>query len=175
VICCYRSQAAGSTPSSCTISDDLASSVADDKSLGGGSITVDAVPFETERVGAMKGYIGLCSTDERPLIWNEQQAIDFRAKHGWLTFVSGKLGCTTCRSVGCLGPSKTQGIKIASEWTSCSVTYNGDCRQNQLSSLRKKIHLHEKAASHISAADIMRKAEEGHFESLVLEQKKTSA
>jgi len=47
--------------------------------------------------------------------------------------------CKICHKVGCLGPSKTQGVKIAPEWTSCSVTFHGEGRQNDPSSLQKNL------------------------------------
>ena len=163
----YRSRSAP-----CLTSDDVESSVVEEEKESveddsqSAFLTEDSPPESRGR--DHNEYERM--TGEPPDIWKESQANSFRATHSWLTFINGKLGCTVCRRVGRLGPCKTQGNKMAHEWSSCSVTYNGQCRQRQLNSLRKKIHLHEKAASHVSAMDILRKSKNGQLESLILEQ-----
>lgn len=88
---------------------------------------------------------------EYPTIWNLTQATDFTKTYPWLLFKNGCLGCKTCQQVTGLGVFKKNGIKLSKEWVSGTVTFNGNGRQNQLSSLRKKMHIHEEGSAHVAA------------------------
>jgi hypothetical protein len=55
-----------------------------------------------------------------------------KIKGVWLTINrggGGELGCSTCKSVGKLGPMKTQGLKLANEWVEGSVKEYGDTQK----------------------------------------------
>lgn len=107
-----------------------------------------------------------------PSIWSQKQAIEFKSDHTWLFFADGCLGCKICREVKNLGAFQKHGIHLSQQWCNGSIAYNGTTRQNQLSSLRKKIFEHEKGNPHITAVDICRKASEGAMENVLSEQQK---
>lgn len=107
-----------------------------------------------------------------PPIWSSKQAADFTSKYPWLLFYNGCLGCNTCKNVQSLGSYKSQGKKLSKEWCNISVKFNCDDRQDQLSSLRKKIRNHHKSVCHKAAEVILKKADEGLMESVVAKQKK---
>lgn len=92
---------------------------------------------------------------EYPPIWNLTQATDFTKTYPWLFFKNGCLGCKTCQQVTGLGVFKKNGIKLSKEWVSGTVTFNGNGRQNQLSSLRKKMHIHEEGSAHVAAQTLL--------------------
>ena len=110
------------------------------------------------------------STNEYPSVWNEEQAVYFSNQYPWLTYCNGLLGCNNCRQVKCLGVLKQAGVKLSQEWISNSVTYNGNTRQNQLSSLRKKMHEHENGAAHIASTNILTQASTNSLEKIVATQ-----
>lgn len=83
-----------------------------------------------------------------PDCWNMDQKIEFCLKYDWLITENKKLGCSICRGIGALGIEQNVGMKISKEWTTITVIPNGETRQRQLSSLRKKIYEHKESASH---------------------------
>lgn len=93
-----------------------------------------------------------------PAVWSLEQWKQFKLKNNWLIAQDGKLGCYVCRTVRSLGiPMKEQGVRLSSEWASCSVTHYGQCRNKQLGSLRKKVHEHRDSRAHKSAEAIAAK------------------
>jgi Domain of unknown function (DUF4371) len=107
-----------------------------------------------------------------PAIWNAEQADNFRKKYPWLLFSKGYLGCASCQQITTLGVMKTMGSKMSKEWISASVTFNGNGRQAQLSSLRKKIHEHDNSGPHKTGQLIHMKAADKTFEKVIAEQSK---
>lgn len=107
-----------------------------------------------------------------PPIWNAEQADNFSKKYPWLFFSKGYLGCSSCQQVTTLGVMKTMGSKLSKEWISASVTFNGNGRQAQLSSLRKKMHEHDNSGPHKTAQLIQTKAADATLEKVIAEQNK---
>jgi hypothetical protein len=69
-----------------------------------------------------------------PNYWTKDQWRDKLNTYEWLTFNRGGLGCSTCKSVGKLGPMKTQGLKLANEWVEGSVEKYGDTNKKKIQS-----------------------------------------
>jgi len=107
-----------------------------------------------------------------PPIWTAKQATEFSSNYPWLFFTNGFLGCKVCRDVKTLGAFQKHGIYLSKGWCSGTITCNGNTRQNQLSSLRKKIHEHEKGAAHKAADGIGHTASETIMENVLTEQQK---
>jgi len=76
-----------------------------------------------------------------------------------------------CQPVTNYGAFKKQGLKISKQWLKCSVAFNGNHRQSQLSSLRK-VYEHAKGQAHRAAELILRKANENKLEAVVDEQQR---
>jgi len=74
-----------------------------------------------------------------PLIWNEQQYVQFKRKNSWMYTINGKTGCTSCREVNNLRMRASRGVIISAPWAEGSVTSCGSTREAQLYSLPKKI------------------------------------
>uniref|UniRef100_A0A672RKS2 HAT C-terminal dimerisation domain-containing protein n=1 Tax=Sinocyclocheilus grahami TaxID=75366 RepID=A0A672RKS2_SINGR len=87
---------------------------------------------------------------------NEQEAIT--SCYPWLVMYKSRLGCTTCKAVGSLGPEKTGGMKLAKEWIMCTVTSSASDIKKQQPTLRKKVFEYARAKAHLAAADILEKA-----------------
>ena len=77
-----------------------------------------------------------------------------------------------CQPVTNYGAFKKQGLKISKQWLTCLVAFNGNHRQSQLSSLRKKIYEHANGQAHRAAELILRKANENEPEAVVDEQQR---
>jgi hypothetical protein len=52
---------------------------------------------------------------------------------------------STCKKLGSLVVEKNMGMKIGKEWVNCEVTFYGENRKQQLTSLRKKSLITKKA------------------------------
>jgi hypothetical protein len=63
-----------------------------------------------------------------PNYWTKYQWHDKLNTYEWLSINRGGLGCSTCKSVGKLGPVKTQGLKLANDWVEGSVKEYGDTK-----------------------------------------------
>uniref|UniRef100_A0A671MGA9 HAT C-terminal dimerisation domain-containing protein n=1 Tax=Sinocyclocheilus anshuiensis TaxID=1608454 RepID=A0A671MGA9_9TELE len=83
-------------------------------------------------------------------IWTEAQFSVKQSCYPWLVMDKSRLGCTTCKAVGSLGPEKTGGMKLAKEWVMCTQQ-----------TLRKKVFEHARTKAHLAAADILEKAKGG--------------
>jgi hypothetical protein len=64
-----------------------------------------------------------------PNYWTKNQWRDTLDTYKWLTINRGGLGCSTCKSVGKLGPMKTKGLKLANEWVKGSAKEYGDTKE----------------------------------------------
>ena len=92
-----------------------------------------------------------------PACWKREQWIYFSKENDWLSCSEEKLGCKVCTDVGSLGTHrfvKGQKTQLSKEWTSCFITPYGDNDENQLASLRKKVHGHKLSSSHIEAGRV---------------------
>lgn len=91
-------------------------------------------------------------------IWTEAQFKIKQSCYPWLVMDKCRLGCTTCKAVGILGPEKTAGMKLAKEWVTCTVTSSALDIKKQQRALRKKVFEHAQTKAHLAAADIQQKA-----------------
>ncbi|XP_015284596.1 PREDICTED: uncharacterized protein KIAA1586-like [Gekko japonicus] len=90
-----------------------------------------------------------------PSCWTVEQKNDHLQKNDWLFFNGGRLGCSVCRDVGDLGTEKmAAGSRLAKEWTRGLVSFYGESRKQQLTSLRKKICEHRDSLGHKAAVKI---------------------
>ena len=72
--------------------------------------------------------------------------------------INGKIGCTSCREVNNLGMRASSGVVISAQWAEGNVISCGSTREDQLSSLRKKIHEHKNSQAHKEAINILETA-----------------
>lgn len=74
-----------------------------------------------------------------PNYWTQDQWLERLKIYEWLTVSKQGLGCTICKSVGTLGPAKTQGSKLSSEWCEGRVREYGETKEKKQQSIRKKL------------------------------------
>lgn len=94
-----------------------------------------------------------------PACWTVEQWEKFKHDHDWLFANDGKLGCSLCREVETLGPNRSLNgtrFQLSGEWCKGQVLPNGDTRQKEHRSLRKKIYIHRDSASHQTAVSIVK-------------------
>lgn len=85
-----------------------------------------------------------------PSCWSIEMYESHKTSKPWLICSNKRLGCSTCRDIKSFNdPCKLKsGINISSEWALCKVEPGGTDRKAQLSSLRKKMKLHDDSAAH---------------------------
>jgi len=89
-----------------------------------------------------------------PTRWTLDQKNDYPSKYDWLYVCKQKLGCSSCQKVGSLGVESNIGMKIVKARTDGNITFFGESRQQQLTSLRKEIFDHKDTASHRAAVKL---------------------
>jgi hypothetical protein len=62
------------------------------------------------------------------------------------------------------------GIKIAKEWVNCEVTFHGENRKQQLTSLRKKIFDHEESSCRKATAKLAEELRKRNWKMFVSSQ-----
>lgn len=103
-----------------------------------------------------------------PTCWTLYQKNDYCSKYDWLYVCKQKLGCSVCQKVGSLGVESKIGMKISKAWAECNITFFGESRQQQLTSLRKKIFDHKDTASHRAAVRLLADADRESLETVIL-------
>ncbi|XP_069098318.1 E3 SUMO-protein ligase KIAA1586-like [Pleurodeles waltl] len=113
-----------------------------------------------------------------PDCWNIEQMQYFCKEYSWLIVENKKLGCSTCRSLKSLGANKTQGLRLAQEWSDCNVTHYGKEKFKQQMSLRKKIREHKFSTSHVTAEKVaqesLRQSMENHAHLMNIAEQETT-
>ena len=101
-----------------------------------------------------------------PNYWTQDQWLEKLKIYEWLTISKQGLGCKICKSVGTLGPAKTQGLKLSSEWCEGRVREHGKTKEKKQQSIRKKLSCHKLSAAHVKASDILSLAKKETIECL---------
>jgi hypothetical protein len=81
--------------------------------------------------------------------WTKDQWLEKSKIYEWLTISKKGLGCNICKSVGRLGPPKTQGSKLSSEWCEGRVREYGETKGKKQQSIRKKLSCHKLSAANV--------------------------
>jgi len=111
-----------------------------------------------------------------PSCWTLEQWEKFRHDYDWLFATDGKLGCTICRDVETLGPNRSVNgtrLQLSAEWCTGQVQPNGDSRQKEHRSLRKKIYIHRDSVSHQTAVSVMKTKNVEHLQTKFTDQQKS--
>lgn len=99
-----------------------------------------------------------------PSIWTAKQFEEHCQKNTWLGSKHGRLGCKACAEVMhtpvLLRRANSTTYRMAAGWGNYDMTYSGSDRKAQLTSLRKKIWLHQKTNAHLLAVKIVQQASE---------------
>jgi hypothetical protein len=66
-----------------------------------------------------------------PNYWAQDQWLEKLKIYEWLTISKQGLGCTISKSVGTLGPAKTQGLKLSSQWYEDRVREYGETKEKK--------------------------------------------
>ena len=66
-----------------------------------------------------------------PDYWSDLQWKEKLKTFDWLTVSLTGLGCSVCKSANNLGAEKSQGIKLASEWTLGNVKEYGETKEKK--------------------------------------------
>ena len=90
-----------------------------------------------------------------PSVWNVAQIDHFVNANVWLFARNGNLGCTVCRNAATSSLSSAHHLTISTEWSGGTVSHNGTTREQQLTSLRKKIHEHKMSDTHSAAQKLL--------------------
>ena len=104
------------------------------------------------------------SATSYPKCLSLDQFLKKKSDYPWLLAEKGKLGCQHCRDVSALGPHRTQGVRISTEWATIKICFYGQTRKQQLQSLRKKIYEHENSAAHKATTNILYSGAEKRLE-----------
>ena len=103
---------------------------------------------------------------EFPDYWALDQINAFCEKSEWLIVENKKLGCRICKEVGKLGSDRSkQGMNIAPQWATISVSSSGESKKKSMISLGKKIFKHKNNSTHQVAMKILITAKENPLES----------
>lgn len=94
-----------------------------------------------------------------PTCWNKSQYDGFKLSYNWLIVQNKKLGCSVCKQITQLGIFGEKNLRISKPWQECSIESNGQTKDSQMSSLRKKIHEHKNSEAHIKATNILQQSE----------------
>jgi len=108
-----------------------------------------------------------------PDCWSYDQCFYFKTENDWLCITNKMLKCTVCADVKSLNCYKTQGIDLSPEWIAGTVSYNGDTRTKQQTSLRKKISLHKKSKGHKRALLVLKDAKSGVLSQSISKQQRS--
>lgn len=100
------------------------------------------------------------SNQDIPECWSHDQYKYFIKENDWLIVKNRLLGCSVCREVKSLGPSKSQGLKLQNGWMTTSIAEYGDTKEKQQNSLRKKIFDHHNSEAHLRAVRIKKDSTE---------------
>ena len=82
-----------------------------------------------------------------PKCWTIKQYDEFKAKNNFLLCIDGKIGCSVCNTIKPENYSKG--------WIACSITPNGETRELQVTSFRKKIYKHKLSEAHRQACKLL--------------------
>lgn len=86
---------------------------------------------------------------------------DHKTRTPWLicNYANQRIGCRVCAEVGSMTAAhrKTgeRGLRISQEWAKCEVGPYGETRCKQMSSLRKKLSVHDNSLSHQRAVEML--------------------
>ncbi|XP_015277122.1 PREDICTED: uncharacterized protein KIAA1586-like [Gekko japonicus] len=154
------------TPAKREVIEDCPSASGESSSNPDGMSTPDSNPgmeLENPSTGESGQPISASAASECfwPTCWTVEQKNDHLQKNDWLFFNAGKLGCSVCKNVGASETEKTTvGMRLSKEWIRGEVSFNGELRKQQLTSLRKKIFEHRESAGHKAAVRITAEARE---------------
>ena len=88
-----------------------------------------------------------------PICWSADKWDEKMAQYPWLKLkVGGGLLCQVCIDVKRVTPNTSKNSRIRKEWVETGVFCNGNTKNQQLTSLRKKISEHVKSEAHQDAA-----------------------
>lgn len=99
-----------------------------------------------------------------PTCWNKIQCDNFKTTNNWLIVENKKLGCEICKKIKHLGISAEKNLRISKAWQECSIESNGNTKDSQMSSLRKKIFEHKNSDAHIKATEISQQSKKQQIE-----------
>uniref|UniRef100_H3AKH7 HAT C-terminal dimerisation domain-containing protein n=1 Tax=Latimeria chalumnae TaxID=7897 RepID=H3AKH7_LATCH len=105
-----------------------------------------------------------------PSYWKKEQWLEKIKEREWLVLEKDGIGCGVCKSVGTLGPLKSQGLKLSREWTECKVSCFGDTDEKKRQSMRKKIFDHKSSIAHKRSLEICAAAKKEQFEKAIANQ-----
>uniref|UniRef100_H3AY60 HAT C-terminal dimerisation domain-containing protein n=1 Tax=Latimeria chalumnae TaxID=7897 RepID=H3AY60_LATCH len=105
-----------------------------------------------------------------PSYWKKEQWLEKIKEHEWLALEKDGIGCGVCKSVGTLGPLKSQGLKLSREWIKCKVSCFGDTDGKKRQSMRKKIFDHKRSIAHKRSLEICAAAKKEQFEKAIANQ-----
>ncbi|XP_065645708.1 E3 SUMO-protein ligase KIAA1586-like [Hydra vulgaris] len=88
------------------------------------------------------------SSDSSKNYWSDLMWKEKLKTFDWLTVSLTGLGCSVCKSANNLGAEKSQGIKLASEWTLGNVKEYGETKEKKQQSMRKKLSSHKLSVAH---------------------------
>ncbi|KAF2890111.1 hypothetical protein ILUMI_16061 [Ignelater luminosus] len=83
-----------------------------------------------------------------PDCWNEKAVAFFTEQYKWLQLKADKLGCKDCSTILHLGVTSEKHVHVSKEWSTYSVTPNGNNKTSRQASLRKKIREHNFSQAH---------------------------
>ncbi|XP_028410502.1 E3 SUMO-protein ligase KIAA1586-like [Dendronephthya gigantea] len=110
---------------------------------------------ETNEIDEAAGPSTAADVIDKPTIWTDKMWHEKQQLYPWLQCKNGKLGCSFCISAKDLGPHRTQGRYLSTEWQATSVTYYGNSQEARLTSLRKKIYKHLNSDAHKQAEEMV--------------------
>lgn len=136
-------------------STEATADTVDDGSINDDEATAETVDASTN---------GEASVLTHPTIWSAKQFREHCVKNPWLDSKNGQLGCKACSEVVntpiLLRQADSKTYRVSSHWANYTIAQSGSDRVAQLSSLRKKIFLHQKSPAHHCALKIVKQASE---------------
>lgn len=109
--------------------------------------------------------IELHETSDLPECWNKGQYENFKTVNEWLVVKNKALGCLICKNITNLGLSVVdKTLRFSKPWQDCSIISNGNSKETQMSSLRKKIFEHKKSDAHLRAVELHKQSKEKQIE-----------
>lgn len=107
----------------------------------------------------------LQETSDLPECWNKGQYENFKTVNEWLVVKNKALGCLICKNITNLGLSVVdKTLRFSKPWQDCSIISNGNSKETQMSSLRKKIFEHKKSDAHLRAVELHKQSKEKQIE-----------
>lgn len=110
-----------------------------------------------------------------PDVYDAKEWAAKRSAYPWLTSnEKGMLLCSTCSAAGSLKVNSRQGVYVRTEWSEGGVSYSGNNKERQKTSLRRKIFDHKNCASHKTATKMLEEAKQDQLSETFLAQQKSS-